>query len=341
MPDSATLSAAAMLVALVIYVLTGGADFGGGVWDLLAAGERRREQKLLIARAIGPIWETNHIWLIIAVVVFFTAFPRAFASLSTSLFVPVSLALAGIVLRGAAFAFHAYHLESEERHGTWGTLFAGASLATPLFLGIAAGAAVSGSLPAGAARGPAPVSAWIALFPVAVGLLALSVFSYLAAVYLLLETGDQELRADFRVRAVWSARAVVSLAAAAALLAAREAPAFREALLESPWSIPLMLCAAAAAVGAYTALHLREDALARACAAAQAAFIVLGWGLAQYPFLVRPDITVAAAAAPPSTLRWLLGALLAGAVALFPAIFVLLKTFKGDVLFPKAGRPRE
>ncbi|MCL5966587.1 MAG: cytochrome d ubiquinol oxidase subunit II [Deltaproteobacteria bacterium] len=338
MPDLATLSAAAILVSLVIYALTGGADFGGGAWDLLAWGARRREQKLLVAHAIGPIWETNHIWLVIAVVVLFTAFPRAFAALSTALFVPLSLVLAGIVLRGAAFAFHAYHLESEERRSRWGTLFAGTSLATPLFLGIAAGAAVSGSVPALTDRGPAPIEAWLAPFPLAVGLFALSLFCYLAAVYLVLETTDPGLRSDFRIRAVWSARVVALLAVTVALLAGRGAPAFREALLESPWSTPVMICAAAMAIGAYTALHLHVDPLARSCAAAQVAFIVLGWGLAQNPFLVRPDLTIAAAAAPPATLRPLLAALLAGAVVLFPAIFVLLRTFKREALF--SGSPR-
>src|SRR3990172_2758016 len=122
MPSLPSLLAGAMLGSLVFYALLGGADFGGGVWDLLARGPRAGDQRRLIAHAIGPVWETNHIWLIIAIVVLFTGFPPAFAAISTALFVPLTLLLAGIVLRGAAFAFHAYHLHEETGapRSSWG-----------------------------------------------------------------------------------------------------------------------------------------------------------------------------------------------------------------------------
>src|SRR5712692_11882237 len=92
-------AAGTILVGLMFYALSGGADFGAGVWDLLAAGPRAREQRELIASAIAPIWEANHVWLILVIVVLFTAFPPAFAAISTALFVPLTLMLIGIVLR--------------------------------------------------------------------------------------------------------------------------------------------------------------------------------------------------------------------------------------------------
>jgi len=138
--DPATLSAVCILASLVLYALFGGADFGGGVWDLLARGPRASERRRLVARAIGPVWETNHIWIIVAIVVLFTAFPGAFAVVCTALFVPLTIVLAGIVLRGAAFAFHAYRLHEERGTGRWGVVFASASLVTPVFLGIVFGA---------------------------------------------------------------------------------------------------------------------------------------------------------------------------------------------------------
>src|SRR3954466_6248314 len=97
-----------MVVALVIYVLMGGADFGGGVWDLLAAGPRRREQRALIEKALGPIWEANHVWLILVVVLLFAAFPPAFAAISIALHIPLTLFLVGVVFRGSAFTFRSY-----------------------------------------------------------------------------------------------------------------------------------------------------------------------------------------------------------------------------------------
>jgi len=102
---AADILGAAMLAALVFYVLLGGADFGGGIWDLLASGPRAREQRAAIEHAIGPIWEANHVWLILVIVVLFTGFPPAFAAISIALFVPLVLLLVGIVLRGAAFTF--------------------------------------------------------------------------------------------------------------------------------------------------------------------------------------------------------------------------------------------
>jgi cytochrome d ubiquinol oxidase subunit II len=338
MPDLATIAAGSILASLILYALLGGADFGGGVWDLFSRGPRKAARRLLIARAVGPVWETNHIWVIVAVVVLFTAFPRAFAVISISLFVPVTLMLSGIVLRGAAFAFHHYHLHEEEGRRRWGTIFAGASLVTPVLLGVIVGAVSTGEIRAETAAAVGASWAWIAPFPLAVGVLTLAVFSYLAAVYLILETDDPELREDFRSLALASSGTVAALLVVVPLLARRGAPDFSNALLGSDWSVGVVFLAASAALGAFAALLLRAYALARACAAAQAALILVGWGAAQYPFLVRPDLAIGSVASPPATLRAILIALAAGAVVLFPSIFVLFRIFKKEALF---GRPRK
>src|SRR6266849_5347330 len=136
-----------IVVALNGYVLLGGADFGGGVWDLLASGPRRDRQRALIADAIGPIWEANHVWLIIVIVLLFTCFPPAFAALSITLHIPLTLMLIGIVLRGSAFTFRAHHGEDSAMPLYWGRVFAIASAATPVFLGICLGAVASGDVP--------------------------------------------------------------------------------------------------------------------------------------------------------------------------------------------------
>ena len=338
MPDLSTIAAGSILVSLILYALLGGADFGGGVWDLLGRGPRAEARRLLIARAIGPVWETNHIWVIVAVVVLFTAFPKAFAVISISLFVPVTLMLAGIVLRGAAFAFHHYQLH-EEGGRRWGSIFAGASLLTPMLLGVIIGAVSSGDIGAQTAAVRGASWAWIAPFPIAVGVLTLAVFSFLAAVYLILETDDPALKEDFRSLALRSSGAVAGLLVVVPLLARRGAPDFFHALLGSDWSVGLVFLAASAALGSFVALLLRTYPLARACAAAQAALIIAGWGAAQYPFIVRPDLTIPAAAAPPATLRIILFALAGGAVFLFPSIFVLLRIFKKEALAGRPGKP--
>ena len=125
------LVAAVIYVALLVYTLTGGADFGGGVWDLFAAGPRRDRQRALVARAIGPIWEANHVWLIVVVVLLFVCFPPAFAAIMTALHIPLTLMLIGVVLRGSAFVFRAYDPVSRGAAGgdtAWGRVFAVSSL---------------------------------------------------------------------------------------------------------------------------------------------------------------------------------------------------------------------
>lgn len=339
MYDLSILAAGGILVSLIIYMLLGGADFGGGVWEMLCRGPRGPAQRLLIANAIGPVWETNHVWIVVAVVILFTGFPQAFALISTALFVPVTLLLAGIVLRGAAFAFHSYHLHDDgRRKNLWGAVFSGASLLTPVLLGVVIGAVSSGDIRAQETLALGASLAWLSPFPLSVGFFALAIFSYLASVYLILETGDPALRDDFRLRALLSSVAVAVLMLVVPLLARQEARDFYHALLGNDWSAGLVFLTATAALGAHVSLLLRSYHVARICAAAQAVLILGGWGAAQYPFLVRPDLTIPAAASSQAALRLILIALAAGGLFLFPAIFLLFWVFKKDVLFKRSRK---
>jgi cytochrome d ubiquinol oxidase subunit II len=319
---------ATALLALVAYALFGGADLGGGIWDLLASGPRRRQQRELVEHAIGPIWEANHVWLILVVTVLFTGFPPAFAAISTTLFLPLTVLLVGIVLRGAAFTFRAYDEGGDAVERRWGLVFSMASVLAPLMLGAIVGALSSGRLrlgPAGEPQG-GPM-AWLSWFSVATGLLATALFAFLAAVYLTVEARG-ELQEDFRRRAI-AAGAVTFLAAAtAAALSWRESPLVFEGLTARAWSLPLHLATGLAATGAFWALLTRRFTLARPLAAAQVALIVLGWGASQYPYLLVPDVTLASAAAPPRTLALLLTALGAGALTLIPSLWLLFRVFK-------------
>ena len=323
-----TAAGLAMLGSLILYALLGGADFGGGIWDLLAAGPRKAAQRALVERAIGPIWEANHVWLILVVVVLFTGFPAAFAAVSTTAFVPLTLLLFGIVLRGSAFAFRA-SAGRDATQARWGLVFSASSVLAPLTLGAVVGALASGRLRVAADGTPtsSPL-AWLTPFTVSTGLLAAALFALLAAVYLTVEA-EGDLREDFRRRALGAGLATFLAAAAAAALSAREAPLVFEGLTARPWSIPLQLATGAAASGALAALLTRRYRLARLLAAAQASLIVAGWGAAQYPFLVVPDVTLASAVAPERTMALLLGALAAGALTLLPSLWLLFRVFKG------------
>jgi len=319
-----------ILLALTGYVLLGGADFGGGVWDLLASGPRREAQRALITAAIGPIWEANHVWLILVIVLLFTCFPPAFAEITTTLHIPLSLMLIGIVLRGSAFAFRAHHGPDGTMPLRWGRVFAIASAVTPVFLGVCLGALASGAVPRAGKTGfrAAFVAPWLTPFCFGVGILTLTLFAFLASVYLTVEARDIALREDFRLRALGAAAAVFVAAAGTLALALTSAPLVGHGLSASVWALPLHVATGVAAVGAIGALRIRRYRVARVAAAIQVSLILWGWALAQYPYIVPPALTIAAAAAPGVTLTLVLWALAAGILVLFPSLAYLFRVFK-------------
>jgi len=322
--------AGVLMASLNLYALGAGADFGGGVWDMLASGPRQRAQRDTIVHAIGPIWEANHVWLILVIVVLFVAFPAAFAAIGTALHIPLTVMLIGIVLRGSAFAFRSYGGEDDAMQRRWGRTFAMASVVTPVMLGVCAGAVASGAIRVRDGHVLTDfVSAWRAPFPFAIGLFTLALFAYLAAVYLTLETDDPELRNDFRRRALLAAVAVGAMALVSFLLAGTGAPSIRRGLARQWWSLPFQMVTGLVAAGAIAALWARRFALARGLAMTQVTLILWGWGLAQFPFLIEPDLTFESAAAPVSVLRPLAIALAVGAVVLGPSLAYLFRVFKG------------
>ena len=330
-----------LVVALILYFLLGGADFGGGVWDLLASGPRRGAQRAAIEHAIGPVWEPNHVWLILVVVVLFTGFPRAFAALATGLYVPLTLFLLGIVLRGSAFSFRSVEHGHGHGHGhgavavdagvgrpaprkaeTWGRVFSVASVISPFLLG-----AMVATVAAGRAT-EMTGAAWISPFALASGALALTLAAYLAATYLTVETSEPALRDDFRRRALGAGLAAGVWAAVALLLARREAPLIFAGLTARPFTWPLHGATALTAVGALGMLVRRHFRLARILVAAQVALVIVGWAASQYPALVPPALTLTNAAAPARTRQLLLIALAAGAPVLIPSLWILYRVFK-------------
>ena len=334
MPEIALPDVAAAFLALSLnaYVLFGGADFGGGVWDLLATGPRRARQREVIAHAIGPIWEANHVWLILAIVLAFTCFSPVFARIMTVLHIPLSLMLVGIVLRGSAFTFRTYDDEHDAAQRRWGRIFSSASVLTPLLLGISLGAVASGRVVA-PTRGTFAerfVEPWLTPFAFGVGLLTVALFAFLAAVFLTLETRDRELVEDFRRRALGAGVAVFLASALVLLLSFQAAPLLSRGLTGSGWALPLHLATAASAIAVFAALWTRRFRLARVLVGLQVSLIFWGWTVSQYPYLVPPDLTIDGAAAPEITLRLTLWALGLGTLVLAPSLVYLFRVFKSE-----------
>jgi cytochrome d ubiquinol oxidase subunit II len=326
-----TIFGAILAIALLVYALSAGADFGGGIWDLLASGPRRALQRERIAHAIGPIWEANHVWMILVVVILFVCFPPAFAAIMTALHVPIAAMLVGITLRGAAFVFRAYGPRSGAFE-PWGVVFAASSAMTPILLGVVLGAVASGSLRLDA-RGEVVtdfVSEWLAPFPWLLGTMTLCLFAYLAAVYLTVETQDEPALADdFRLRAMLANAAFGVSAGAAGWAASSGAPHLAHVLAGDARGIAMQALLAAVALGAMAALHRRRYEVARVLAMLQITLVFGAWVTAQGGDVLVGALSLEQAAAPRSILAPVLAALLLGSLVLVPAFVLLYRTFKG------------
>jgi len=328
-----------LLIALTFYALLGGADFGAGVWHLLARGPTRRAQHQLIGEAIGPIWEANHVWLILIVTIVFTAFPRAYVHISTTLHIPLTILVIGIVLRGSAFAFHHYDIKDDDIHLRWDQLFSISSLISPLLLGIIIGAITSGHFPVNPATFfEGYIAPWLQPFPLGMGLLTLLLFSYLAATYLLLETHDLTLQRIFRKRAITAAILAGLLEETVLYLGRSGAPRLWGELTTNFWGGFIQLGLGCLTVAAIVLLVTQRYWWARTCAILQVTLTIWAWGIAQFPYLVPPDLTVFNTSAPGITLQFIAGALLVGALFLFPSLFYLFRIFKGSTLFRQKGQ---
>jgi cytochrome d ubiquinol oxidase subunit II len=341
-PELADVVVAVTLLALNAYVLTGGADFGGGVWDLLAWGPRRDQQRDLVTRSIGPIWEANHVWLIVVVVMTFGAFPSVYSTLAIVLHLPLSAMLVGIVLRGCGFVFRRYGISEQDRR-RWAVVFDGASTITPVLLGICVGAVASGAVGrAGEALALAGtvgrglsfhevfVAPWLAPFPLTMGVLALASFAFLAAVYLALASPTDELRHDFRWRAYGAAMVVLAAGIGGLLLAPHAAPRLGERLTAGGFGLGLQIAVAFSGLAAVAALQFEWWRTARVAAGAHVSLLLWGWGIAQYPYLIPFSHTIGHSAAPPVTLELLLVCLALGAVMLIPSLGYLFRTFSSS-----------
>jgi cytochrome d ubiquinol oxidase subunit II len=329
-----------MFVGLIAYGLFGGADFGAGIWDLLAGGTRRGARpRDLIERSIAPIWEANHVWLIFVLVVLWTAFPGAFAAVVSTLYIPLTIAAFGMIARGAAFAFRKSVTTLGMRRFL-GASFALSSLATPFFLGAVVGGVASGRVPPGIAAGDV-VTSWVNPTSALGGVLAVLVCAYLAAVFLCGDArreGADDLADQFRARALGTAALTGVVGIAGLFVLRADAPLLFDGLTGR--AAPVVVLSVVAGVAALVLLATRRYVPARAASALAVTAILLGWAVAQYPYVLVPDLTIEEAAGGRATLVATLVALGVGAVILVPALVYLFVLFQRPAsVRPLAGTP--
>jgi cytochrome d ubiquinol oxidase subunit II len=321
-----------VLAGLALYVVLGGADFGAGAWQLAAGrGERGARVRDHAHHSMAPVWEANHVWLIFVLTVLWTAYPRAFGSIASTLCVALFLAAIGIILRGAAYALRSGTVSMREQR-TIDTISAVSSILTPFALGAAVGGIASRRVPVGNAAGDL-ISSWLNPTSVVVGTLGVVTGAYLAAVFL---AGDAvrrhaiDLAEDFRRRALGAGLVAGALAVVGLAVVHGDARPLYSGLITGE-GLPAVIVSAVAGVGTLTLVWARRYEAARYTAALAVAAIVAGWALAQQPVLL-PGLTIRQAAAPHDTLVAVVVAVLAGAAILFPSLALLFRLTLGGQL---------
>lgn len=334
--------------ALIAYACFGGADFGAGIWELFASGKTAQHERELIDEAIGPVWETNHVWLVFLVVGLFSSFPVAFSILSEVLFVPLTLALFGAVLRGAGFIFRTHGLQKQgNSESIWSRIFSVSSLMTPLFLGMSAAAVASGQIlvrNGSVATSPLAPLFWITPFSLTIGAMAIALCATLAAIFLTVEATsnkDDELAETFRVRGLIAGGVTAVFGALGLLLSPGAARDLWGGMLNH--GIPLVIATMLIGLGAAGTLYFGYYRLSRALIIAETAFLLGTWGVSQIPYIIPPNLTVNAAAGQTSTLVLLLIGIIVGMAIMLPSLGFLFYIFKyGKTMgfFSKGNVPR-
>lgn len=303
-------------LALIAYVILGGATFGATIWDLLSIGKQAEQQRRFINQAIGPRWEANHLWLIYLGVALWVAFPQAFSVLSSVLLLPCLLVFAGIILRGVALLNRLPALQRNVSSTALSRALRIASLITPLFLGTIAAVVVSGQviITEGQIVTANLLTGRVIPYAIAVGAFLLSLCALLAAVHLAVkaeDTGPAGLVEAFRWRALLAGGITAALAASGLILTPSDAPILWNGMFAQ--AIPLAVVSLVFWGWMMVSLFLRMYRRARVLAGIEAALLLLLWGGSQRPYLVPPSVRVEYAAAPDNVL-W--GLLISTAIAL-------------------------
>jgi cytochrome d ubiquinol oxidase subunit II len=328
--------AAVLWIGVTLYAVFGGADFGSGFWALVAGGgERGKRARGLIDWAIGPVWEANHVWLIFMLVTLWTAFPEAFGSVMSTLFIPLCLAALGIVLRGAGFAFHRVAGRGSARRLAEAA-FGVASVLTPFFMGTVVGAVASGRVPVGNAQGDL-VTSWLNPVSLLLGALFVAAGVYLAAVFLVSDArrfGDREMATYFATRALAAAVVAGALAVAGIFVLRDDARYIYDGLTSE--GLPLVLISLACGLGALVLLWRRARRGARPLAVLAMVAMIWGWGAAQYPYLLPETLTIEEGAGASETLTVVLVLFGVAVIVVVPALALLFALDQRSLLEEEA-----
>lgn len=323
-----------LLVSVFLYCLLGGADFGAGIIEFTSKKENKKKIRGLISESMAPIWEANHMWLIITVVILFNAFPNIYTQVSISVSIPLILLLIGIILRGAAFTFRHYDAIKDKSQEVYSKVFEYSSFMVTFFFGLIIGALVSGKIivnPQNFVEGY--VIPWLNLFSISIGIFLCTLFTFIASVYLIGDSTKDDIKKLFIKK---SKRSTVAMVISGGLVFLSSLIVndvdLTERFSSHPLAISLIIFATLALPLLWKILGKGSIWASRILAGAQLLFILGAFYSVYFPVIVRlknsENLTLINSAAPDTTLNYLGWALIIGSFLIFPAFFYLYKIFK-------------
>ncbi|QIA07941.1 cytochrome d ubiquinol oxidase subunit II [Draconibacterium halophilum] len=319
-----------LVICLLLYVILGGADFGGGILELLSRGKASK----IVSRAIAPVWEANHVWLILVVVILFVGFPSVYSTILTALHIPVLLVLIGIIMRGSAFTFRQYDIEEEPTKAIYSAIFRFSSVFTTFFLGVTVGGLILGEISMNYQLGfyAVYIHPWLNWFSVSMGLFVVLLFAFLAGIFTVSEIEDKDYIIYFTRMTKRLLIALVVMGSIVFATAKLAGHSLLKDFINSSISVTCIVLATLALPAFWYFLNKNKGNWLRLTAGFQTILLVTGWFAIQFPVLVKTnsghDITIQAAKAPHQTQFYLLIALVVGVLIIFPAMGYLYKTFK-------------
>jgi cytochrome bd ubiquinol oxidase subunit II len=320
-------------LALLFYLLFGGADFGAGIIELFTSDQNKNKTTRTMVRTIGPIWEANHMWLIIVIVILFTGFPEIYATVSTYLHIPLLIMLMGIIARGTAFAFRHYDAVEDNMQVVYNKIFRYSSFITPFFLGIIAGSAVAGTInPQAHGFMDTYIYSWFHLFSVTVGLFTISICGYLAAIFLIGETEKETERKRYTAKAR-SMNIAAGVSGALVFLAAKyDGVPLSEWLFGNAIGLTAIIAALISLVIQWILIRRGKKMIIRLSAGFQIAMILLATTFYHYPRIILMSdssyLSLVENHGHDKAIQALAIALLVGSLFILPALVYLIYSFQ-------------
>lgn len=327
-----------LLLCIVTYTIFAGADLGTGILEIFTSKKDETKQESLSIIALKPVWEINHIWLGLAVIIIFIVFPKAFSQIFTTFALPILFLFVGLFVRGFSFSLKTLPKYNHDKKII--SLFDYSSLWSTFWLGNFAGALIQGKVtqnPDGFYE--SFISPWLSLFPILTGLFLIALFAFIAAVFLHTETNDKLLQSILKKRAINANIVAIVIGTIIFINAFFISEGITFYFLQNTLSLASFTVATLLLIPSYMVLDSNKKFLMKALASTQIFLILLGLFGAQFPIIFQTNLdrtpktyTFYNTIAQSTSTSTMLAVVAIALIITVPTYFYLYKIYKSKIV---------